>query len=175
LSPQQTQPETIAESLIPPRPNPGPEPWPEERSKEGWLVPTLIVTLIFVVLLIKNRRQSRRLQAIVATTLGVFDNIEPSPRERLIAASEQLREAMFRAFGPGWRSKTTEEIGRDPILIQKLDPAEYDHLIAFLKQADLAKFANFEPDSEEDWEAWVNGIAARLTSPQDARSMTVRA
>ena len=82
----------------------------------------------------------------------------PSRRERLIALSRAVREALVARFGPAWRSKTTEEIAREAGLAEAFGPEDAARLLRFLQEADRAKFADEgeppstpSPDPEEDW------------------------
>jgi Domain of unknown function (DUF4381) len=172
LNPTPTQDEPKAESLVPPRPNLGPEPWPEAPRWEriaGWAGLSIAFALILIGLWVRKRRRSARKLTDALKSLTLANEPEPTPRERLIATSEHVREALIRAFGPGWRSKTTEEISIGPGLIERLDPAEIDHLIAFLKLADRAKFAEGEPETVEDWALWSDRIVARLESRSESK------
>jgi hypothetical protein len=167
LNPDQNPPELKAESLVPPRPNLGPEPWPEARSGRGtvlWLGLAVGFVLLMAGLRVWKQRRSRWIRNAAATSIHLENHAEPSPRERLIAISEQVRDALIRTFGAPWGSKTTEEIGRGSALIERLEPTEVDRLIVFLKLADRAKFAEGEPELLEDWEAWSTAIVARLAS-----------
>ena len=82
----------------------------------------------------------------------------PSRRERLIALSRAVREALVARFGPAWRSKTTEEIAREAGLAEAFGPEDAARLLRFLQDADRAKFADEgeppstpSPDHEEGW------------------------
>ncbi len=81
-----------------------------------------------------------------------------SRRERLIALSGAVREALVARFGPDWRSKTTEEIARENGLAEAFGPEDAARLLDLLHEADRAKFAHEEeplsppsPDYGEDW------------------------
>ncbi len=110
-----------------------------------------------------GRRRSIRIEA------DSLRSIEPdgSPGQRLIASSEAVRGALIEAFGPAWGSKTTEEIGDDPALLERIDPDQVERLVAFLKGADRAKFASVEPDSLEDWEAWAASFVSDARGRRD--------
>lgn len=49
---------------------------------------------------------------------------------------------MAEAFGAAWLAKTTEEIANDPVLVDRIGPEPAAQLIAFLAEADRAKFAD---------------------------------
>jgi hypothetical protein len=160
---------TSAETLVPPRPNLGPEPWPEPSrwsDAAGWWGASLALILLILLALWRRRRRGRSARPIEPPS----PSIDPDgpPRQRLIASSEVIRGALIGAFGPAWGSKTTEEIGDDPSLGERIGAAEVERLVAFLRLADRAKFASSEPESPDDWEAWsagfVEGLAAGATS-----------
>jgi hypothetical protein len=166
---------TAAETLVPPRPNLGPEPWPEASRwpvAAGW--GGVGVALVLLVLLATWRRRRRTGRAVESTNL-LAASIDPDspPRQRLIASSAIVRGALIGAFGPGWGSKTTEEIGDDLALLDRIGPDEGGRLVAFLRLADRAKFASPEPESPEEWEAWaalfVEGLAAGVTSRSNGK------
>jgi len=159
------QPDASAESLVPPRPNLGPEPWPDVHRwpvAAGWWASGLLLIFLFMLWWRRSRRKARLL---VPADLRV-PSIDPygSPRQRLIASSEVVRSALMGAFGPAWGSKTTEEIGEGPTLLERLDQAQVDRLVLFLKVADRVKFALDEPDQVEDWEAWASSFASGLAA-----------
>lgn len=60
----------------------------------------------------------------------------------MIAWSLSIRESMADAFGSAWLAKTTEEIANDSTLVDAIGPEPAERLIAFLAEADRAKFAN---------------------------------
>ncbi len=160
--PEKNEPK--AEQLIPPRPNLGPEPCSASGNRSGapgWLALAVVLVGLGLWLRSRFRRRSasRELKIVEDSTPA-----DPSPRQRLIVQSDQIREALVRAFGSAWRSKTTEEIGEDDALLQKLEPAEFDRLIDFLRLADRAKFADSEPEAVEDWESWTTAIIDRLAA-----------
>jgi hypothetical protein len=162
------QPDASAESLVPPRPNLGPEPWPESSrwpGPLGWSGAGL--ALAFLLILWRRRRRNTRSAAPENLEAATIDP-DRSPRQRLIASSEVVRSVLMDAFGPAWGSKTTEEIGDDPTLLERFDQAQANRLVTFLKVADRVKFASAEPDQVEDWESWassfVSGLAAETKS-----------
>ncbi len=162
---------TSAESLVPPRPNLGPEPWPESprwADAAGWWGASL--ALILLILLALWRRRRRPGAGLAMAFLSPSIDPDCPPRQRLIASSEVIRGALIGAFGPTWGSKTTEEIGDDPSLLERIDPLEVERLVAFLRLADRAKFASGEPESPDDWEAWAAGFVEGLAAGATSRS-----
>jgi hypothetical protein len=80
----------------------------------------------------------------------------------MVAWAVAVREALVARFGPSWRAKTTEEIAEDHALAFALGVEDADRLLAFLGEADRAKFAaesgeSWVPESYAmgDWESWV--------------------
>ena len=49
---------------------------------------------------------------------------------------------MAGTFGSAWLAKTTEELADETILIATIGPEHAAHLVAFLAEADRAKFAD---------------------------------
>ena len=164
------QAEPSAESLVPPRPNLGPEPWPEPSrwpGAAGWWGAGL--GLIVLILLLRARRRRKAKAPVPDEPPSRPVDSDGSPRQRLIASSEVVRGALIGAFGPAWGSKTTEEIGDDPTLLERFDPDQVDRLVAFLKGADRVKFASAEPETLDDWEAWASAFASGLAAGATSR------
>lgn len=154
---------TRAEGLVPPRPNLGPEPWPDRPGGTtglGWW--GVALGLLLVLALARWRRRLNARPADPDKTPDHIDTPEPTPRQRLIAASEGVRDALIAAFGPAWASKTTEDIAADPAPSGRLGPDDSERLIEFLRLADRAKFAGESPKSVEDWEGWAVGFRDSL-------------
>ncbi len=162
---------STAGALVPPRPNLGPEPWPIHPNSFGGTIPVTLLVLLVVGLGLRVRRGKRRKPREESSPLVESSQGDPSPREQLIATSNQIRNALFQAFGPSWRSKTTEEIGNDRSLIERLDPDDFGRLITFLILADRAKFAGSEPESLDDWTTWAAGFSARLRTREARETM----
>ena len=152
----------IARSLIPPRPNLGPEPWPKPRSPElYWLaasIPTLaLIGWVFWKLV--RRRVTRS-----GTGATAADQVDPTPRGRLVALANSTKIALATQFGPTWRAKTTEELAADPVLAELLGPEPLGELIEFLDGIDRLKFAPERPNNnrrsfQEDLAKWDPRIA----------------
>ncbi len=158
-------------SLVPPRPNLGPEAWPEARNSARWFLPCVALAVLILAFGFWNRRKRRsRLSDRSASSDQPGDRV-PSERERLITASDRVRQALLDAFGPAWRSKTTEEIGRDPQIVDWLDSSDFDRLMSFLNLADRAKFAEDDPPSLPDWEESADTILKRLDDRLDPKSV----
>jgi hypothetical protein len=153
-----------AETLVPPRPNLGPEPWPDAPGwlgVAGWWGSGLALMLLLV-LWRRRRRRSRAGSSSLASPIDLPAEVEPTPRQRLITASVDVRGALIGAFGTTWASKTTEEIADEPKLAERFDPPEVERLVAFLRLADRVKFAEAEPSTPEDWEAWAIDFVSGL-------------
>ncbi len=156
----------IARSLVPPRPNLGPEPWPKSTSPElYWLaagIPALGI-LGWVSWKLLRRRSARS-----GTGATAVDQVDPTPRGRLVALANSTKNALAAQFGPTWRAKTTEELAVDPVLAEVLGPEPLGELIEFLDGIDRLKFAPVRPkDSrrsfQEDLAKWDPRIAEVIT------------
>jgi hypothetical protein len=162
---------TQSEGLVPPRPNLGPEPWPVPpgwTATAGWWVWSLAL-LLLIAGWRWRRGRSKAGSAGRASSPDPSLELDLSPRRRLIASSEAVRAALIGAFGPGWGSKTTEEIAAEPILAERLDPEEVGHLIEFLRQADRAKFAEDESYRFDDREEWVGSFVSAMAAGATSR------
>ncbi len=157
--------------LIPPRPNLGPEPWPEPQGSTGRAVGGLFALIGLVLLLAwrwRRRRKSDNL-ARQSPVEAALDGADDDPRRRLIDSAEVARGALIAAFGPAWRSKTTEEIADDTRPPARFEPAEIARLVALLRLADRVKFASADPGPTDDWEAWSARFATRAASAKDEK------
>jgi hypothetical protein len=159
------------ESLVPPRPNLGPEPWPDRQgwpsSADWWML--ALVLLVLVAGWRWRRARSKGQTLGSAGPSEISSSGDSSPRQRLIASSEQVRDALIGAFGSPWGSKTTEEIAIEPILLERFERSEVERLITFLTEADRAKFARDESNHLDDWEVWAGGFVARMASGASSR------
>ncbi|WP_435021936.1 hypothetical protein TA3x_002640 [Tundrisphaera sp. TA3] len=145
MSPGEGAGDPAGESLIPPRPNLGPEPWEEPGGLgPAWIGGGLALALALI-LVARRRRLARKRPA--GESDGPSDG--GAGLDPWVAASERAREALVRAFGPGWRSRTTEEIEADPMLADRLGPDHATRLVALFRRADLAKFADPPPSPED--------------------------
>ncbi len=155
-----------SEGLIPPRPNLGPEPWadppggPRRLPPWAWfLAPALLLAAWRW-----RRLRRRRIRPAGDGLAAPPADPDPSPRLRMIAASDSVRVALIGAFGPSWKSKTTEEIAAEPAVGDRLGPDRAARLGEFLAEADRAKFAGQEPGGVEGWEAWAASFAEGLAA-----------
>jgi len=169
------------EEIVPPRPNLGPEPWVVRSDWPGGPGPWLGAIGLALILAIVRWRKRRLMGRPIGESPGDPPaEAEPSPRRRLIGASEAVRGALIEAFGPGWGSKTTEEIAADPGLSERLDPDRAEGLLAFLRLADRAKFAGDEPAGADEALAWADAFVAGLgadrpnASPSTSRRRLAR-
>jgi hypothetical protein len=126
--------------LVPPRPNLGPEPWYEAQPIPGvWLglliLGCVLVGWFFWRWLHHGRARFKRGE------LAAEDRPDATPRERLVALSNSIREAMTVQYGTTWRAKTTEELSENSQLVQAVGPEGFEELIRFLDQVDHIKFA----------------------------------
>ena len=152
----------IAEEIVPPRPNLGPEPWVDPpgwaRRSGPWLATSgLLIALAWWRL--ERRRRLRALRPMLDGSEEVPPPPDRTPRRRMIDASGAVRLALIEAFGPGFGSKTTEEIAADPGLQGR---ADIEELVAFLRLADRAKFAGDESIEAEHAIAWADGFIGGL-------------
>jgi hypothetical protein len=164
--------------LVPPQPNLGPEPWQEPDATTPLL---LALGIAAVILLLaawgwrrRSTRQSRRLSA-VAGGPAVADL---TPRDRLVALSETLRDALTARFGSSFRAKTTEELADDERLVEQLDTDGFRELMQFLDRIDRLKFASERSEDQDDelgealksWEPRVTALAARIRARPNPRT-----
>lgn len=158
-------------SLVPPRPNLGPEPWPEPPGWSGRAVGAMLGLMGLLLLLAWRwqRRRVRRHSARPSSVEAIPEETVDDPRRRLIASAEVARGALIAAFGPAWRSKTTEEIADDTGPSARFEPAEVERLVALLRLADRVKFASADPGPPDDWEAWSARFASRAASALDGK------
>ncbi len=153
--------------LIPPRPNLGPEPLIDSQASVnlgfgiGIAILLALLALIFVVFLRRRSRRGKRLSGVPMFP----DTSDESERERMIAWSIAVREALASRFGNVWKARTTEEIADDPQLLAQIGSERSERLIRFLREADRAKFA----DSSAALDYFdFDGLAELLTPPAPA-------
>ena len=172
--------EVVPRGLVPPRPNLGPEPWQYFEPMSRW-VPAVGV-LIFLLLAVLfwwwyRRKVARARMGILAP--GVVDGPDRSPRERLVALSGSIRDALTVPFGNSCRAKTTEELAADRRLEQLLGDEQLRELIRFLDQIDRLKFAaegsqHHPGDALEEaltsWEPRVETLRAHICAKPQNRA-----
>ena len=169
----------ISAGLVPPRPNLGPEPWeppqPSRRADLVLLALILAVLLIAALLWLRYRRRNARTHGEPFASQDIAGT-DPSPRDRLVALSGSIRDALTVPFGNSCRAKTTEELAADNRLEQRLGHEELRELIRFLDQIDRLKFAperteypqEMLADALASWVPRVEALRSRIRSmPKD--------
>jgi len=114
-----------------------------ESRASGWVGVGLafgITLFLFFLLVILKRRRARRKPSSLLPSFP--DASDESERERMIAWSIAVREALASRFGNIWKARTTEEIAADPELLAQLGAERSQRLLHFLREADRAKFAD---------------------------------
>jgi hypothetical protein len=150
---------------------------PEPRS----VVPA-IVLLVFLVLglisgalllwFLRRLRKRDRLRA-ERIEKACLAGVPGSRRDQLIARSRAVRAALAARFGPSWRARTTEEIAADPALAERVGTDQAARLVAFLREADRAKFAgeaDLGPPEPPAAFAWLDELLAAFGTEAGARS-----
>jgi hypothetical protein len=152
--------------LVPPRPNLGPEPMPEDRFITPRLLAWLLASwIIDVVLLLWFWRRLRRRGALRRVRPRRSTAAPPTLQTQTIAWSRAVREALAARFGPSWCAKTTEEIAAEPALAERLGAEPAARLVAFLAEADRAKFADtadLGPPEPPSYFAWLDELLVAL-------------
>ncbi len=144
--------------VFPPRPNLGPEPWPPPWASYGpWLTTALAVVWLGSAAWWIYRRDQRRV-----AEPGYERTMLPNPaHDPLVIWSDRVRNHLDVQLGPGWGRRTTVEIALDPAVTDQLGSDQAEALVAFLKAADRAKFADdpaFELESIATWTEWAAGF-----------------
>jgi hypothetical protein len=163
--------------LVLPRPNLGPESWYEIRPFSGVQIVLLSIAgalLVGCILWLMLRPRRIRLRRGQRATQVAAD---ATPRERLVALSNSIRDSLVTQFGIAWRAKTTEELSADGQLIQAIGPERVEELIRFLDQVDRIKFAPERPVRHRDsllsdlevWEPKVADFQALIRAKPDVR------
>jgi hypothetical protein len=136
----------------------------------------LLAALMAAGLLWLRRRRPARVRR-PPTPAGGSPAADSSPRDRLVALSESIRDALILQFGAGCRAKTTEELAIDARLEQLLGPEDFRDLIRFLDQIDRVKFAPERsgnppetlPEVLATWEPRVAILGGRIRAGPRAR------
>jgi hypothetical protein len=136
---------------------------------------TLPVLALAALLLLAGLFWYRRRRAMTAARRGPLDAADhlgshSSPRDRLVALSESIRDALTSQFGTSCRAKTTEELSADQRLEQLLGNQDHGELIRFLDQIDHLKFALDRSDLHDEalqqaltaWEPRIATLRDRL-------------
>jgi hypothetical protein len=153
--------------LTPPRPLPGLEVYPATRALPPWIVSVpLLVAALASIWWIRRGRISNRRRTVgaIAPTRGA----EADPTRDLI---DQVRDALVSRFGPGWSSRTTEEIAASTELATILGDDATRMLTAWLAELDQFRFAPNHPPTDRPFAPpgpWLQEIFDRLT--KDART-----
>jgi hypothetical protein len=168
-----------ARGLVPPRPNLGPEPWSESQP-----IPFLFVAVgILICLLVVSlawRRLGRRWVGAPPRDLPKQGPLDASPKGRLVAHSDSIRDVLASQFGNTWRAKTIEELSLEARLTQVLGRDQLDELIRFLDQVDRLKFAPARSNRphqslEHDlatWEPRLDNLKKKINSIPKGQSKT---
>jgi hypothetical protein len=158
----------VARRLVPPRPNLGPEPWPEQRP---WFPLLWIAAGLLVISRLRARR--KRPPQNVRPSVGT----DATPRERLVALSDTIREDLSTRFGASWRAKTTEELSADGQLEELLGAEMFPDLIRLLDRVDRLKFAperanNHQATLQQEmntWEGRIGDVRAKILAKPPRR------
>ena len=165
-----TPPPTPVEAkVVLPRPNLGPEPWAEPEpafGPFGWVSGSILLILALT-LTIRRWRWGLRRRSTIDPADSTTPNLEAesSPSRRLIASSRGVRAALIAEFGPGWGSRTTEEIANDPSLADRLGTELAGKVVAYLLRVDRAKFAGEEFEDSDEWIAQARSFLDRFPRP----------
>lgn len=155
--------------IVPPRPNLGPEPW-DDHAAVDWIIAIIFVIFIMnfffycyqMFLDLKNVRRLKRESA-------ADESANDDPKAVWVAWSNRVRAALDLEFGASHSARTTEEIEADPAIKSGLSAERRDRLIAFLREADLAKFAGesiaLDAETISAWETWVVEFCRDSQSP----------
>jgi hypothetical protein len=132
-----------------------------------WIIAPLVL-LGLCVLIVVIRRQARRTRK--TRLIPRRDLTAATPRDRLVALSETIRDDLTTRFGTSWRAKTTEELSGDGQLEQLLGPELFAELIRFLDQIDRLKFARARTNHQHElleqeiviWEPMVANLRGKI-------------
>jgi hypothetical protein len=138
-----------------------------------------VLVLTGLGLLWRHRRRAARTGPF---TPGTGSETDASPRDRLVALSQSVRDALTLQFGAAGRAKTTEELAADDRLEQLLGNEGFRELIRFLDQIDRLKFAPERSDNRDGalqealttWEPRVATLGAQIRAKPRNRSKASR-
>lgn len=149
-----------------PRPGPGPIPWPDPVVGPG--IPTrigfalAIAAGIILALAVRSGRRwarARRARAAIPTM--------PPPGAGAAELAHAARAALVAILGESWAARTTEEIVEsEAALHAAFGEKQTTQLLAFLREADTARFA----DRDKPADAWRPAVAGILDTARSLRS-----
>jgi MYXO-CTERM domain-containing protein len=153
--------------IVLPRPNLGPEPWPSPPAWP-WIAAGLAFVLVML-LVLRRRRKRRKAKADVPPTAEPPDTLPVSTE-----LPDRVRGALMRAFGPGWRARTTEEVAASPVLAERFGEEVAGRVVAYLRAVDRSKFSRDSagPPEELDW--WASRFAEEVISAATSTDPTSR-
>src|SRR5262249_29502606 len=120
------------------------------------------------------RRRRRRNRARTENSGILPDGPFATRRDQMDAWSTATRAALAARFGAAWQARTTEEIAADPGLSATLHVETIAGLVAFLGDADRAKFDDrqgLQPPSPSPAPDWLARFLASSVPEAGARSM----
>jgi hypothetical protein len=150
--------------IVPPRPNLGPEPWPDP-SAWPWIAAGLVIVLV-TLLILRLRRKRRKARADILPTIESAETAEVSTE-----LPDRVRGALVRAFGPGWRARTTEEVAASSVLVERFGEEVAGRVVAYLRAIDRSKFSHDSAGPPEDLDWWASRFAEEVeagATPPDA-------
>lgn len=143
--------------IVLPRPNLGPEPWPATPIWP-WLVGAGVLAVLVALLVRRFRRRAWARKAEAASPNPRIEG-QTSPTPEL---TDRVRSALVRAFGPGWRARTTEEVAASPDLAARFGEEVAGRVVDYLRAVDRSKFSGDPagPADELDW--WASRFAEEV-------------
>lgn len=152
--------------IVLPRPNHGPLPW-ENPSGSPWPLGAAVLGLGLVAAIVARRRRLRRRSepaaAVEAGPVG-----ESAPGESTNEAEgtpDRVREALVRAFGAGWRARTTEEIAASGEVAGRFGAEVAGRIVAYLGAVDRSKFSGDPAPPPDDLGWWAERFAEEVGPP----------
>jgi hypothetical protein len=120
-----------------------------------WAIGAGIVAILVAAFIVWRTQKARRKRPEgISTTKFQLDG-SASERERLIALSGAIRDALAQRFDATWLAKTTEDLAASPTLASAISADDYVRLLAFLRAVDRLKFSrdgldSGDPDDQRD-------------------------